>query len=294
MSADHTVRQSDFHAGSIRTFGIVDRHTRIVALGKGMGPVMLRLEKSGRGAGAETVQVGMFHPFSLAQVQKLVGGVRVVAAQIDAAAGSARKEIDHLPPCIVLTIGAAEMAVFTADDTAAKGEKIKIIFRLCGQRDPVQMRKGKCKIGDGVPTVDDIKFETQFVTFRNDRNRAFQFGFFQKNDRLKTVRQRFDRRHFSVPGIVGPAVGMDAENPGFIRGFQDVFIDFRTEQTLERQCGSKLEFRPNRFIFKNGCRTVDPAGGNNAAAFTCRSAYFRRHIGTVNRPFPRRCERCLY
>ena len=89
MGADHGVRQGDLHAGGVGAFGIVDRHARILSLGKGVRPVVLRLEKAGRGAGAEVVQIGMLHPFSLAQVQKLVGSLRVVAAQIDTAAGSA-------------------------------------------------------------------------------------------------------------------------------------------------------------------------------------------------------------
>ena len=291
MGADHGVRQGDFHAGGAGAFGIVDRHARILSLGKGVRPVVLRLEKPGRGAGAEVIQIGMLHPFPLAQVQKLVGSLRVVAAQIDAATGSARKEIDHLPPGIVLAVGAAEMAVFAADDAAAEGKEIEIVFRLRGKRDPVQMRKGQCKVGAGLPAVDDVELETQLVPFRDDRNRASQSGFFQKNDRLKTVRQRLDRRHFSVPGVVGPAAGMDAENPGFIRGFQDVSIDFRTEQALERQCGSKLEFRPNRLIFKDGGRVVDPAGGGGAGAHAGGGAHFGRHIGTGGGPLPGGSER---
>ena len=79
---------------------------------------------------------------------------------------------------------------------------------------------------------------------------------------------------------------MDAENPGFICGFQDVFIDFRTEQALERQCGGKLEFRPNRLIFKDGGRTVDPAGRSGTGAHAGGGAHFGRHIGAGDRPLP--------
>ena len=260
MSADHGVRQGDFFAGAQGAFGIIDRQTGVFPLAESVRPVMLRLEKAGRGAGAEVVEVGMLHALSLAQVQKLVGSLRVVAAQIDAAAGRARKEIDHLPPRIVLPVDAAEMAVFAADDAAAEGEEIKIVRRLCGEHDSVQMREGHGEVHVRDAAIGQFELEAQFILLGDDRNRAFQLRFFQQDNRLKAVRQRLDRSHPAVPGVIDLAADLNPENPGGVDVLQNVFVHFRAEKALQRQLRRDFENRPKRPVFKHDGRAVDPAG----------------------------------